>query len=253
MREIVPHLKARDPSGKVREYRETVVGLDFSVGLLPVLVELEDGSEGLGTCLGCNDAPCMTLAAEEMALPDALGKFPGDPSSDVCPTDAIAWNATGDVVVVDGEACIGCGLCVARCPYGAISLTPEGFAVVEGDDPDALTVAAEDGVTAAGHEWPGAEGRIGPMHLSVLQQMPEAIDKLGSHVGRRLIRNLLIECGVTCRTRRTGDTNVRMDGFWLQLTGSWAFSKSNSAKTCWKSRGHCWRMWRSYTVATTST
>ena len=212
MHEIVPHLKARDPSGKVREYREPVVSLHLDAGLLPVLVELEDGSRGLGTCLGCHDAPCMTLAAEEMALPDALGAFPGDLSSDVCPTDAITWAAAGDVAVVNGEACIGCGLCVARCPYGAISLNREGVAVVECEDPDDLTVAAEGGASAAGHGRPWAVGQIGPMDLPVLLQMPGAIDDLDSHVRNRLVRNLLIECGVRCRISRTGDTNVRMDG-----------------------------------------
>ena len=212
MYEIVPHLKARDPSGKIREYREPVVVLDFDTGLQPVLVELEDGSEGRGTCLGCHDAPCMTLAEEDIELPDAFDEFPGDPSKDVCPTGAVAWNAADDAVVVNGEACIGCGLCVARCPYGAISLNHEGVAVVECEDPDDLTVTAEAGARVAGHERPWTEGRIGPSDCQVLHQMPDVINNLDNHVGNRLIRNLLIECGVRCRTRRTGDTNVRMDG-----------------------------------------
>ncbi len=212
MSEIVPHLKTRDPSGKIREYREPAVVLDFDIGLRPVLVLLEDGSNGRGTCLGCHDAPCMTLAEEEMVLPDAFEEFPGDPSKDVCPTGAIAWNATDDAVVVDSNACIGCGLCVARCPYGAVSLNHEGVAVVECEDPDDLTVAAEGGVGVAKHERPWTEGRIGPTDRQVLHQIPDAIDKLDSHVGNRLVRNLLIECGIRCRTRRTGDPNVRMDG-----------------------------------------
>lgn len=219
MNEIVPHRKTRDPRGKIREYREPAVLLDFDVGLLPVLVEFEGGSAGRGTCLGCHDAPCMTLAEEEMALPDAFEVFPGDPSKDVCPTGAIAWNATDDAVVVDGDACIGCGLCVARCPYGAISLNHEGVAVVEWEDPDELTVAAEGGAGVSGHERSRTKGQIGPSDCQVLHQIPAAIDKLDSHVGNRLVRNLLIECGVRCRTRRTGDTNVRMDGVLATTDG----------------------------------
>ena len=219
MDEVVPHLKARDPSGKVREYRGPVVGLDFRSGLQPVVVELEDGSDGRGTCLGCHDAPCMTLAAEEMALPDAFRDFPGDPSRDVCPTDAVSWNAAADAVVVNGDACISCGLCVARCPYGAISLNLEGLAVVEDDDPDNLTIAAEGGARVAGHPRPRTAGRIGRMHLQSLRQMPDAISSLNSIVGNRFIRNLLIACGVRCRTGRPGDTNVRMDGVLATADG----------------------------------
>ena len=219
MDEVVPHLKAKDPSGKAREYREPVASLDFGGGLQPVLVELEDSSRGRGTCLGCNDVPCMTLAVEEMALPDPLKEFPGDTSRDVCPTNAIAWDATGNVVVVDGDECIGCGLCVVRCPYGALSLTPEGVAATESNDPDYLTVEAEGGVNVTGHEKPRAVGRIGPMCLQTLHQMPDAISSLESHARNRFIRNLLIECGVRCRTGRSGDTNVRMDGVLATVDG----------------------------------
>ena len=212
MAEVVPHLRARELGGKVREYRQPVVVRDFGEGLQPVVVEFDDASKGRGTCLGCHDAPCMTLTPEEMSLPETLGEFPGDPSREVCPTGAVAWNAAGNVAVVNGDACIGCGLCVARCPYGAISLTPEGVTVVESDDPDGLTVAAQGGEGASGHIRTRATGQIGPMQLPAVHQMPSVINNLDSNERNRIVRNLLIQCGVRCRIRRPGDTNVRMDG-----------------------------------------
>ena len=212
MSEVVPHLRARRPGSKIREYREPVKKRDFNRGLEPVTIELVDSTKGLGTCLGCRDAPCMMLAVEELALPEALGEFPGDPVREVCPTGAVTWNNSGEVAVVNGDSCIGCGLCVARCPYGAISLTPEGVAVVETSDPDGLTVAAPDASRATGHVKPTSVGRIGSFPFPAMQQMPEAIAVLNNQASNRLIRNLLIECGIRCRTRRPGDTNVRMDG-----------------------------------------
>ena len=218
MSEVVPHLRARGPGSKIHEYREPAMGRDFKDGLQPVTIKLRDATTGLGTCLGCHDAPCMMLATEDLALPEALRQFPGDPVREICPTGAITWNDSGEVAVVNGEACIGCGLCVARCPYGAISLTSEGVAVVEISDPDNLMVVAPAS-SSTGHLRPTSIGCIGPMTLPALQRMPEAIASLNSQVSSRFIRNLLIQCGIKCRTRRPGDTNVRMDGVLATTNG----------------------------------
>lgn len=51
-------------------------------------------------CMHCQDAPCVK----------------------VCPAGA-TYVATGGVVVVDKAKCIGCGLCVQACPFGARRLT----------------------------------------------------------------------------------------------------------------------------------
>ena len=214
MSEVVPHLRARGPGSKIREYREPAMSRDFKDGLQPVAIELGDATKGLGTCLGCRDAPCMTLATEDLTLPEAFGEFPGDPDRKVCPTGAITWNDSGEAAIVNGDDCIGCGLCIARCPYGAISLTSEGVAVVESGDPDGLTVVAPDVSGFTGHVRTMSTGRIGPTPSPPLRQMPEAITRLNSQAGAgtRFIRNLLIECGIKCRTSRSGDTNIRMDG-----------------------------------------
>ena len=219
MSEVVPHIRARGPSGKTRHYRELVTGLDFDSGHQPVLVEFENASKGRGTCLGCHDTPCMTLTAEDTALPNALGEFPGDPGTEVCPTRAITWNHVDEVATVDSDACIGCGLCVSRCPYGAISLIPEGVAVVQGSDPDALTLADPSDSSGIDHVKVERVGRIGRMLSPAARQFPEAIAHLNNQAGTRLVRNLLIECGITCRTRRPGDTNVRMDGVLATTDG----------------------------------
>jgi ferredoxin len=133
--EVVPRLKAIDRAGKYREYRATLARLDFDGGGHTVQVDLANGTKGRGTCLGCHDAPCMMLGPSDGALPEVLSDFPGDPTREICPTRAIGWNEFGRAVVVDNGACIGYGICINRYPYGAISLTAEGLAVVETADP----------------------------------------------------------------------------------------------------------------------
>lgn len=54
------------------------------------------------SCLHCEDAPCVT----------------------VCPTGASLKRADDGIVLVNEDACIGCGLCAWACPYGARELDP---------------------------------------------------------------------------------------------------------------------------------
>ena len=52
------------------------------------------------SCLHCDDAPCVT----------------------VCPTGASYKRSEDGIVLVNEDACIGCGLCAWSCPYGAREL-----------------------------------------------------------------------------------------------------------------------------------
>lgn len=52
------------------------------------------------SCLHCDEAPCVT----------------------VCPTGASYKRVEDGIVLVNEDACIGCGLCAWACPYGAREL-----------------------------------------------------------------------------------------------------------------------------------
>jgi sulfite dehydrogenase (quinone) subunit SoeB len=54
------------------------------------------------SCLHCDEAPCVT----------------------VCPTGASYKRAEDGIVLVNEDACIGCGLCAWACPYGAREMDP---------------------------------------------------------------------------------------------------------------------------------
>jgi Fe-S-cluster-containing dehydrogenase component len=54
------------------------------------------------SCLHCEDAPCVT----------------------VCPTGASYKRQADGIVLVNEDACIGCGLCAWACPYGAREMDP---------------------------------------------------------------------------------------------------------------------------------
>ena len=55
------------------------------------------------SCLHCDNAPCVT----------------------VCPTGASYKRGEDGIVLVNEDACIGCGLCAWACPYGAREMDAE--------------------------------------------------------------------------------------------------------------------------------
>lgn len=190
-----------------RHYGADVISVHFKPNKA-TSVELTDGRTGTGSCLGCGNAPCMEKDEGELALPGAIDAFPGDPSRDVCPTKAIRWDVRTAVAAVTEDDCIGCGLCVARCPYGAISLANGLTALVETTDSSGLVIV---GGASGKHSRPKRRGRIAALDAPAAGNLPNTVGSLEDGKATLLVRNLLNEVGLNARTRRRGDTNMRID------------------------------------------
>ena len=216
MSDLVPHKRARQGDGLLRGLREVPDVILVEENQAPIVV-FRDGSRGRGTCLGCHDAPCMELTESDLNLEGKLEVFPGDPVRDVCPSDAISWNEEGDSPVIDTATCIGCGLCAVSCPYGAISLSPDGIAQVERSDPDGITVS--DSSFTDGHVISPRIGVLGSISTHFSSELPEIVNKLTDIEAARLVRNMLVGCGLRANVRRKGDTNIRMDGVLRLASG----------------------------------
>jgi len=81
------------------------------------------------TCDNCGDCvkSCMEvhgisrisiLEHDDKYLPIVCQHCASAPCKEVCPVDAIEFR--GDIVYLDEDVCIGCGLCAMACPFGAI-------------------------------------------------------------------------------------------------------------------------------------
>jgi len=79
--------------------------------------------DGVSGCWKCADLPCMSFSQEELAKPVPF-MASMSPESRVCPTDALGVDEEG-VPQIYEDTCIGCGMCVQRCPVGALYLDPE--------------------------------------------------------------------------------------------------------------------------------
>lgn len=207
MSDFVVHKGRRAAETFARHYGADVVNVHYGHGE-PTSVTLADERTGSGTCLGCGSSPCMEKDDTELTLYGTLDVFPGDPSRDVCPTKAIRWDRESSTAFVVADDCIGCGLCVSRCPYGAITLDRSVVARIEKADPDELAIV---GATRGGHPLVTRTGRIAKSGAPAASNLPRMIAALDDSRVLLLVRNLLNEVGLNARTRRRGDTNMRID------------------------------------------
>lgn len=215
MSDFVLHKGKQKIGQRSRTYDADVAAVEYAPGK-PTRVRLANGKNGLGTCLGCADIPCATKSAAELAMAPPFDEFPGDPSVAVCPTKAIERNESIGFMTIDVDRCIGCGLCVVRCPYGAISLKQNGKAGVTTDDRDGL--AAKD-LNDRIHPRPKRFGTVGNLNGHHLPRMANRIRKLADTDRQLFVRNLLHEAGMNAGVRRRGDTNMRVDGVGFTRSG----------------------------------
>ena len=207
MSDFVVHKGQQRSDGFARHYGADVQKVVFDPTGRTCVV-LHDNRTGKGSCLGCGHAPCMEKHPSELSLPGALEDYPGDPSLDVCPSRAIEWDGPNIVATILSSDCIGCGLCISRCPYGAISLDSGATANVATDDPDSLLKLA---AFSGEHASPIRSGLIAPLDAPAAAAMRESVGILSDTRAALLIRNLLNEIGMNARVRRRGDTNMRID------------------------------------------
>ncbi len=133
-------------------------------------------------CSKCNKK-CILFEKEELELFNI--DFPFEIDKNVCPTNAIV--STNNEININSEKCIGCGICMSRCPKELIKLK-NGVAII---DPS--------------------------YSMDSNSEMKELYNNINSKQMNNysinlLSRNLLIECGIKTAITRTGDNNLRMDG-----------------------------------------
>lgn len=199
------------------------LSISWGLGETETKISFADKVDETGSCIRCVNPPCMEFRREELKV-DAFKEFPSDGDIHVCPTEAIQWDTTHTSPVVRIESCISCGLCVTRCPVGAIHLESDGAHI--NDAPNAAFVETGKAVEAKSNlalqkrfaSLPRQGRFLSADYDRSLEDITARILTMGqnfsSQFPKRVARNLLMGVGVSCAMRRLGDVNLRMDLFF---------------------------------------
>lgn len=179
-----------------------------------------DGTEDIGTCLHCPDMPCMTYASTELQF-STRNEITYLTDDQVCVFDAMRVRA--NTPLVDTGRCTGCGLCVSRCPAGAISLGEDGKARVNAS-PNRLFVQRADAtlaefdhtvrqLTHAQTEWVVGKSLTSEYVDKVMKAVLKALRASGTSKNQvnLLVRNLFLALGFPAKVGVQGDTSSRVD------------------------------------------
>jgi ferredoxin len=173
-----------------------------------------DQQQTISTCLRCKDPKCKTYLDDEFSL-TLLQDFPSDTKSDTCCVDAIKWDLFDSVPHIEEEKCIGCGVCIERCPVGAIFFTNSRLAINISDiDSSEMINNLNDfanpqlqDVIYQGVKVPITQDSISSLYNNINNKSRFGGPKLPNI----LVRNLFRSLGFNCHIRRNGDTNIRTD------------------------------------------
>lgn len=189
----------------------------------PCTLSFTDG-ECFGFCLNCAGRFCIEYDINEIDC-KLVKSFPIDTNTMVCPVSAIFWDTKQQKVIINHKKCIKCGICISRCPIGAIYYDGN-IKVNNADDYEIIKVA---------------NNRVGikeqKKFLQKVQEIPKAglfikedeelfsyiykmILKLNYFEKNILIRNLLIQLGLICSLSRVGDVYTRMDAVFNGLNNN---------------------------------
>ena len=175
-----------------------------------VKLNLASGTEASGVCLECHDTPCVQFNKAQVDINGVLNEFAKDKSLDICPVKAIRRLPKQNVPAINSDQCIGCGICISRCPYGAISFTKEKKAFINLKDVDGIT--SRHMTESRNHEDFPKIGLLGNTKNVFLSDFPKLVKNLDEINRIRLLRNFLLLLDTKIITPRRGDVNLRMSG-----------------------------------------
>ncbi|MDU4244090.1 MAG: 4Fe-4S binding protein [Varibaculum cambriense] len=191
----------------------------------PAQLIFPDGSSCTSSCIGCADEPCRILTTDERTI-DSVNAFAGDSSSAVCPMKAITWNPRLEAPKIDPTVCIGCGICVSRCPVGAISVR-DNVAMVSATEPTNADSRLSTVSFSSGQVQQRKQVAIIPRYelqepiLDDVEvfRVTTALSKTSDVIQNTAVRSVLVAAGCSVSLSRKGDVHTRMDGTYSTLDG----------------------------------
>lgn len=197
--------------------------ISYTIGA-PAKAHFSDRSSCSISCLGCVNPRCMYLTEDDVNC-DAIVAFPYDRMLSACPTNAIEWSEVLGVPVIDTEKCINCGICVSRCPVGALyfdeSVKVNSATSIKQKNYQIDQYVLDNHILQIDSLL--CIKKNGTMIIETNELLESIYDKLQNiqSIYHNVIgRNLLIALGCKCSMRRIGDVYTRMDAIYKSMAGT---------------------------------
>lgn len=181
-------------------------------------IQTDDGVLHDGICINCIEKPCYTYSDAEIDT-DILEGLPYNNDRRVCPSEAISITR-GKGIDINGELCIGCGICMHRCPTAGISMDDAGIVATVNygennifemiDRPDETRQRASYLLCDALPK----EHSITKITNEFAQSFTDrfiALSKRNRTLELILLRNFLLQIGVSSKASAIGNNDARAD------------------------------------------
>lgn len=182
------------------------------------IINFSNGESNNGVCINCYDKPCYNYSAEEINT-DILEGFPFNNDPRVCPSNAIILSEERGIEIKD-DVCIGCGICVMRCPFGGISLLADEIVpLVNNNSGDAFEITLDINDERRFHSFRlfnvvNRKTSIGKFKLDFSKNFRLNFYKMTNQVSDLeliLIRNLMLGVGILNKVAAKGNVDTRID------------------------------------------
>lgn len=212
-----------------RQYLSILKEMPFAIEMhqgIPGTAHFKNGDECHIGCLGCTNPRCMYFSEDEIEC-DRVEGFSNDKSINACPVEALSWDDSFVAPVINSRRCINCGVCVSRCPVGALFFSDKGKLEINTAHAKYVESKKIDMATQSVHlcqvEQLVNTPRAG-ISLNASDRLFESIYtklfRLKSSYHNAVGRSLLIALGCKCSMRRIGDVYTRMDAIYSSPAGS---------------------------------
>lgn len=203
--------------------RDIPTSIEYRSGM-PAIAHFSDGKSTSLGCISCINPQCMRFTLQEIMC-DEVENFPNDQRVNTCAVDALCWDYESNIPTIDTEKCINCGVCMRRCPVGAIyydgaikvykiitnkqvcGVADNTTINLQTQQIETLNHAVRSGVLIAETD-------------ALLESIYKKLANVRSNYHNPIARNLLISLGCKSAMRRIGDVYTRMDAVYSAPDGS---------------------------------
>lgn len=182
------------------------------------IANFKDGTNCSISCLNCKNPLCMKYLESEISF-EKVPTFSLDTNNNVCPVNAIKWNSETESPEIEQDKCIKCGLCMKRCPIGAIycnnsvKVNTEKSSMQEFASPDETKERIQKEQIEVMRKIP----KTGILFIeteNLLNEIYEKLFNIRHEIQNIIVRNILLGLGCSCAIRRIGDVYTRMDAIY---------------------------------------